>query len=119
MFHKENNTLDLLGQYSQKNAQSPNSEDEPQNNIYRELGQFISKTDKKEKNHTFGIPNFLWYLAMIGMLIYILRGMDFSQINNASDVLSTIQKTVSSELSEMQQETQKAIENANTHKEQK
>ena len=119
MFHKEDNTLDLLGQYSQKNGQSQNNEDEPRNNIYRELGQFITKTDKKEKNHTFGIPNFLWYLAMLGMLIYVLRGIDFSQINSASDAISTIQKTISAELLEMQQETHKAFENANTPKEQK
>ena len=119
MFHKEHNTLDLLGQYSQNSNQSRTTSNDPANTQYRELGQFLTKTDTKANNRTFGIPNFLWYLVMLGMLIYILRGMDFSQIHTASDAISTVKQTLSGELSQMQQETHKALRpNVNTPKEQ-
>lgn len=115
MFHKEHNTLDLLGQYSQNSNQSHTTPNDPANIQYRELGQFLKSTDKKENNRTFGIPNFLWYLAMLGMLIYILRGMDFSQIHTVSDAISTVQQTISGELSQIRQETHKALQQPNTH----
>lgn len=119
MFHKEHNTLDLLGQYSQNNKQSDPTLNDSVNTQYRELGQFLKSTNKKETNRIFGIPNFLWYLAMLGMVIYIFKGLDFSQIHNPSDAISTVKQTLSGELSQMQQETHKAFQqNAHPQKEQ-
>ena len=118
MFHKEDSTLDLLGQYSQKNNQPDDPKNESGNDMYRELGQFIKKTDKKQSSRTFGIPNFIWYFAMIAMCFYLFREVDFSQINNVPEAISTIQKTVNEKMLELQHMIDTASQNANTKKDQ-
>lgn len=127
MFHKENNTLDLLGQFSQNNNPSQNNQNDKDNNIYRDLGQFMTRADKKDDNRTFGIPNFLWYLVMICMFIYLVKEIySLNQVNNAPNTMSMINKAlaegtnkVTQEALEMQQMTNKAFQNANTKQEQK
>lgn len=118
MFHKENSTLDLLGQYSQKSDQPNDPKDDHVNNMYRELGQFMTTTDKKENGRIFGIPNFIWYLAMILMCFYLLRGVDFSQMNNFPEAISTIQKTASERMLELRHMIDNASQNANAKKDQ-
>lgn len=126
MFHKENNTLDLLGQFSQNNTPSFNTQKDEENPL-RELGQFMTRADKKDDNRTFGIPNFLWYLVMIAMFGYLLKEMYFlNQIDTSPESISTINKAISKETNkmkqevlEMQQMTNKAFQNANTKEEQK
>ncbi|WP_041959704.1 hypothetical protein [Sulfurospirillum arsenophilum] len=126
MFHKENNTLDLLGQFSQNNTPAFNKQNDEENPL-RELGQFMTRADKKDDNRTFGIPNFLWYLVMIAMFGYLLRELYFlNQIDTSPESISTINKAISKETNkmkqevlEMQQMTNKAFQNANTKEEQK
>lgn len=126
MFHKENNTLDLLGQFSQNNNSSFNKQNDEENPL-RELGQFMTRADKKDDNRTFGIPNFLWYLVMIAMFGYLLKEMYFlNQIDTSPESISTINKAISKETNkmkqevlEMQQMTNKAFQNASTKQEQK
>lgn len=126
MFHKENNTLDLLGQFSQNNTSSFSTHNDEENPL-RELGQLMTRADKKDDNRTFGIPNFLWYLVMIAMFGYLLKEMYFlNQIDTSPESISTINKAISKETNkmkqevlEMQQMTNKAFQNANTHQEQK
>ena len=126
MFHKENNTLDLLGQFSQNNTSTFNTRNDDENSL-RDLGQFITRSDKKEDNRTFGIPNFLWYLVMIAMVGYHLKEMYLlNKIDTSPESISAINKALSKETNKMTQEvlelqqmTNKALQNAHTNQEQK
>jgi len=115
MHHKEHNTLDLLEQFSH-NTQPSN--DEPENGekmMFRELGQLMSKSDQKGSNNLFGIPNFIWYLIMLGMVGYLIKEVFFlNQINTVTDVMPTISKGLNdgaNKIVDIESSAHKAIEN--------
>lgn len=111
MLHKERNILNLLGQFSQKLQQSPTKTDDKETMMYRDLGEFISVSDhpRSSSTTTFGIPNFIWYMVMIGMFVYLIKEvLLLNQINDVSGVVSTINK----EVDEIKNTANKALENA-------
>lgn len=74
----------------------------------------------KEKNSTLGIPNFLWYIVMLCLFIYLVKELSsLNQTNTTPDTLSTITKAVSDgtskvtqEILDMQKSADKAFQNA-------
>jgi hypothetical protein len=120
MFHKENHTLDLLAQFTQNNSQSKNSQNDKENNVYSDLGLFMINGNTKEKNSTLGIPNFLWYIVMLCLFIYLVKELSsLNQTNTTPDTLSAITKAVSDgtskvtqEILDMQKSADKAFQNA-------
>ncbi|WP_263832598.1 hypothetical protein [Sulfurospirillum oryzae] len=127
MFHKENNTLDLLEQFSQNTQKTNHAEDDKNKIMFRELGQFISKTDKRGSKSSFGISTLIWYAIIAGILFFAFREIFFlNQINNFSDVISTINKvivegtnTVTETITEIQKAANKASQNASNQKEER
>lgn len=122
MHHKEHKTLDLLGQFSQKNQKMNHETEDKEKILFMELGQLISSADKRgsDSNSTFGIPHFIWYLVMAGMFFYLIKEIFFlNQINDVSGVVSTIHKgvtegthKVAEEMEEIKSTAHKALENA-------
>ncbi|WP_333804509.1 hypothetical protein [Sulfurospirillum sp.] len=120
MFHKENHTLDLLAQFTQNSSQSKNNQNDKENNVYSDLGLFMMNGNTKEKNSTLGIPNFLWYIVMLCLFIYLVKELSsLNQTNTTPDTLSTITKAVSDgtskvtqEILDMQKSADKAFQNA-------
>lgn len=120
MFHKENHTLDLLAQFTQNSSQSKNNQNDKENNVYSDLGLFMINGNTKEKNSTLGIPNFLWYIVMLCLFIYLVKELSsLNQTNTTPDTLSTITKAVSDgtskvtqEILDMQKSADKAFQNA-------
>ena len=120
MFHKENHTLDLLAQFTQNNSQSKNNQNDKENNVYSDLGLFMINGNTKEKNSTLGIPNFLWYIVMLCLFIYLVKELSsLNQTNTTPDTLSIITKAVSDgtskvtqEILDMQKSADKAFQNA-------
>lgn len=120
MFHKENHTLDLLAQFTQNNSQSKNNQNDKENNVYSDLGLFMINGNTKEKNSTLGIPNFLWYIVILCLFIYLVKELSsLNQTNTTPDTLSTITKAVSDgtskvtqEILDMQKSADKAFQNA-------
>lgn len=118
MHHKEDNTLDLLGQFAQNTQTSSDDKDDNEKIMFRELGQFMSKSDKKSSNNIFGIPNFIWYLIMLGMLAYLIKEIFFlNEIKDVSTAVSVINQSVSKEITDIQNSAHKALENTNAKKE--
>lgn len=122
MFHKESKTLDLLGQFSQKNSYS-NSNQNDNNPLYADLRQLVSRNATHDNNRLFGIPNFIWYVMMLAMLVYLAKEM---YVLNAPNTMSVINKAlaegtnkVTHEALEMQHTTQKAFHDVNTQPENK
>ena len=111
MLHKERRILNLLGQFSQKLQQSQSKTDDKEKMMFRELGELISTSDLKRSNPTttFGIPNFIWYLIMIGMVGYLIK--EVFLLNNMKDVPSVV-STITKEVNEIKNTTNKALENA-------
>ena len=111
MLHKERRILNLLGQFSQKLQQSQSKTDDKEKMMFRELGEFISTSDLKRSNPnaTFGIPNFIWYLIMIGMVAYLIK--EVFLLNNMKDV-SGVVSTITKEVNDIKNEANKALENA-------
>lgn len=120
MFHKENHTLDLLAQFTQNSSQSKNNQNDKENNVYSDLGLFMINGNTKEKNSTLGIPNFLWYIVILCLFIYLVKELSsLNQTNTTPDTLSTITKAVSDgtskvtqEILDMQKSADKAFQNA-------
>jgi len=120
MFHKENHTLDLLAQFTQNSSQSKNNQNDKENNVYSDLGLFMINGNKKEKNSTLGIPNFLWYIVMLCLVIYLVKELSaLNQTTTTPDTFSTITKAVSEgtskvtqEILDMQKSADKAFQNA-------
>lgn len=113
MLHKERKILNLLGQFSQKLQQSHSTRtDDKETMMFRDLGEFISVSDHQRNsssNTTFGIPNLIWYVVMLGMVVYLVKEvLLLNHINDVSGVVSTIDK----EVSEIKNATNKALENA-------
>lgn len=118
MHHKEHNTLDLLEQFTHNTQTSSNKSDDNENRMFQELGQFMSKSDKKGSNSIFGIPNFIWYIIMLGMFGYLIKEIFFlNEIKDVSTAVSTINQSVTKEITEIQNSAHKALENANAKKE--
>ena len=123
MHHKENKTLNLLEQFTQKNQIQRNDTDDNEKMMFRELGQLMSNDNQRSThsgNSMFGIPNFIWYLIIAGLFCYLLKEIFIlNQIHDVSDVVSTITEgthKVSEEIVEMQNSAHKAMENANAKK---
>ena len=115
MYHKEHNTLDLLEQFTH-NTQTFNDEPEDsEKTMFRELGQFMSTSDHKGSNTLLGIPNFIWYLIMLGMVGYLIKEVFFlNQINTVTDVVSTVTKGINegaNKMVDMESIAHKTIEN--------
>lgn len=112
MLHKERKILNLLGQFSQKLQQSNGSRtDDKETMMFRDLGEFISVSDhqKSSSTTTFGIPNLIWYVVMLGMVVYLVKEvLLLNQIDDVSGVVSTIDK----EVNEIKNAANKALENA-------
>ncbi|KFL34519.1 MULTISPECIES: hypothetical protein [unclassified Sulfurospirillum] len=118
MHHKEHNTLDLLEQFTHNTQISSHKADTNETMLFKELGQLMSKSDKKSSNSLFGIPNFIWYLIMLGMVGYLIKEIFFlNEINDVSTAVSTINQSVTKEITEIQNSAHKALENANAKKE--
>ena len=64
---------------------------------------------RSNPNTTFGIPNFIWYLIMIGMVGYLIK--EVFLLNNMKDVPSVV-STITKEVNEIKNTTNKALENA-------
>lgn len=111
MLHKERRILNLLGQFSQKLQQSQSKTDDKEKMMFQELGELISTSDLKRSNPntTFGIPNIIWYLIMIGMVGYLIK--EVFLLNNMKDVPSVV-STITKEVNEIKNTTNKALENA-------
>lgn len=114
MYHNEDTTLDLLGQFSQKNGSSKDDTDTNEKIMLRELGQFMSKSDRKGSARLFGIPNFIWYLAMLGLGGYLAKDVWILNQNSTSqhvDVnISSVAQSVTKEIGEVEERVHDALE---------
>ena len=121
MFHKENNTLDLLGQFSQNTQKTNHNEDDKDKMMLRDLGQFITTSETRRNTSSFGMSSLIWYAITGVILIFLFREIFFiNKINDFSDVVSTVNKAVTEgthKATEEIEEIQKAAHNAsqNTH----
>lgn len=113
MHHNEDNTLDLLGQFSQKNGSSNDDTDNNEKIMLKELGQFMSKSDRRG-SRLFGIPNFIWYLAMLGLGGYLAKDLwILNQTSTSKHVdvnISSVAQSVTKEIGEVEERVQDALE---------
>lgn len=76
MRHKETRTLHLLGEFSQKNQIHVNMADDKEMSMVLDLGELISTQPHRKSSSSerlLGIPDSLWYVAMVGMFVYLMR----------------------------------------------
>lgn len=108
-FHKDKETLDLLGNYAHKKSE-PNEEirekiiirEQPiirEKIVYRTTGQFTTKKKEvKEKEEIFKIPNFIWYSITLFFCIYIARELFLiNQMNKAFEAGTEMNKIIINE----------------------